>query len=126
MGERWLQLDERMAKIRPFLESEADVFPSYLPVSDIHLAAEQTFAVASRIPRSLPPASLDDAQFAVTLFIRPCSLRQRETFSEGEILTLPSTLPTMSGNIVESGSADVSSDGTMLCIKSTLCVCFCL
>lgn len=54
MGKRWPQLDEHMAKICPFLESEADVFPSYLPVSDIHLATEQTFAVASRIPRPLP------------------------------------------------------------------------
>lgn len=63
MGKRWLQLDEHMAKICPFVESEADVFPSYLPVSDIHLATEQTFAVASRIPplaRSLARFPLQD------------------------------------------------------------------
>lgn len=54
MGKRWLQLDEHMAKIRPFLGSEADVFPSYLPVSDIRLATEQTFAAASRVPLSPP------------------------------------------------------------------------
>lgn len=40
-----------MAKICPFLESKADIFSRYLPVSDINLAIEKNaFGTASPVP----------------------------------------------------------------------------
>lgn len=41
---------QHMAKICPFLESKADIFSSYLPVSDINLAIEKSIWHGLRCP----------------------------------------------------------------------------
>lgn len=41
---------QHMAKICPFLESKPDIFPSYLPVSDINLAIEESIWHSLHVP----------------------------------------------------------------------------
>lgn len=65
---------QHMAKICPFLESKADIFSSYLPVSDINLAIEIAFGTASsdRTGVCFLSASSDEGLFGTISFCFCC------------------------------------------------------